>query len=41
MVLSHTDNLSRALQHHTMSAAAGQEIAQMTIKTLQSLFILP
>ena len=37
MVLRHTDNLSRALQHQTMSAAAGQEIAQMTVKTLQSL----
>ena len=38
MVLRHTDNLSRALQHQTMSAAAaGQEIAQMTVKTLQYL----
>ena len=37
MVLRHTDNLSKALQHQTISAAAGQEIAQMIVKTLQSL----
>ena len=37
IVLRHTDNLSRALQHQTMSAAAGQEISPMTVKTLQSL----
>ena len=37
MVLRHTDNLSRALQHQIMSAAAGQEVTKMTVKTLQSL----
>ena len=37
MVLRHTNNLSRASQHQTMSATAGQEIAQVTVKTLQSL----
>ena len=38
MVLRHTDNLHRAWQHQTMSAGAGQEIDQMTVKTLQSLW---
>ena len=37
LVLGHADNLSRTLQHQTMSAAAGQEIAQMTIRTIESL----
>ena len=37
IVLRHTDNLSRALQYQTMSAVAGQEIAKMTAKSLQSL----
>ena len=36
-VLRHTDNLSRTLQHMSMSAAAGQEIARMTVATLQSI----
>ena len=37
LVLRHTDNLSRTLQHKTFSAAEGQEIARMTVKTLQSI----
>ncbi|XP_065903857.1 zinc finger MYM-type protein 1-like [Dysidea avara] len=37
MVLKHTDNLSRTLQHKAMSAAAGQKVAQMTVQTLQSI----
>ena len=36
MVLKHPDNLSHTLQHKSMSAAAGQRIAQMTVQTLQS-----
>ena len=32
MILKHSDNLSRALQHEFLSAAEGQKIAQMTIK---------
>ena len=37
MVLKHSDNLSSTLQHKSMSAAGGQEIARMTIQTLESL----
>ena len=37
MVLDHADNLSSTLQHKTMSAAAGQELARMTVQTLKSL----
>ena len=37
MVLKHTDNLSRTLQHKTMSTAGGQRVAQMTVQTLQSI----
>jgi hypothetical protein len=37
LVLGHADNLSSTLQHQSMSAAAGQEIAQMTVKTIESL----
>lgn len=36
-LLWHTDNLSRTLQHKTFSAAEGQEIAMMTVKTLKSM----
>ena len=32
MVLKHSDNLSSTLQHKSMSAAGGQEIARMTIQ---------
>lgn len=37
LILNHADNLSSTLQHKTMSAAAGQEIARMTVQTLKSL----
>ena len=37
MILKHSDNLSRALQHESLSAAEGQQIAQMTVETLKSL----
>ena len=37
MVLRHTDNLSRTLQDKMCSAAEGQQIAGMVIRTLQSL----
>ena len=34
LILRHTDNLSSTLQHKSMSAAEGQEIARMTVDTL-------
>ena len=37
LVLKHTDNLSRTLQHVSMSAAEGQQIAAMTVATLNSM----
>ena len=37
VLLSHTDNLSKTLQHSTLSAAEGQQVATMTVATLQSL----
>jgi len=37
IVLGHADNLSSTLQHQSMSAAGGQEIARMTIRTLESI----
>ena len=37
LVLCHADILSSTLQHETMSAAAGQELARMTVQTLESL----
>ena len=37
MILKHPDNCSRALQHKSLSAAEGQQIAQMTVETLKSL----
>lgn len=37
MILRHADNLSSTLQHKSMSAAEGQEIAHMTVQTLQTL----
>ena len=36
-ILRHTDNLSSTLQHKTLSAAEGQQVAIMTIATLTSL----
>ena len=37
MLLGHADNLSSTLQHKSMSAAGGQEIARMTVQTLISI----
>ena len=37
LALKHTDNLSRTLQHVSMSAAEGQQVALMTIATLNSI----
>ena len=37
LVLKHSDNLSRTLQHDDISAAEGQEVAALTISTLQSI----
>ena len=37
MILSHSDNLSRTLQKADISAAAGQDAAEITVKTLSSL----
>ncbi len=37
LILNHADNLSSILQHKTTSAAAGQEMAQMTVQTLKNL----
>ncbi len=37
LVLSHSDNLSKTLQRKDISAAEGQTVADMTVKTLQSI----
>lgn len=37
MLLRHTDNLRMALQHKTMSAAEGQQVAAMVVRTIESL----
>ena len=37
LLLNHSDNLSRALQASSISAAEGQKIANMTVKTLQAI----
>ena len=37
LLLRHTDNLSKALQHKSLSAAEGQMIADMTCRTIQKL----
>ncbi len=34
LILNHTDNLSRTLQKHDISAAEGQEVADLTVQTL-------
>ena len=34
LVLKHGDNLSKALQNETISAAEGQRLAAMTVTTL-------
>ena len=37
LLLRHSDNLSKTLQSPHMSAAEGQKVAAMTVKTLKSL----
>ena len=37
LILTHSDNLSKTLQHKSMSAAKGQHIAQLTLSVLKSL----
>ncbi len=37
LILRHTDNLSRTLQHKSLSAAEGQQVAAMAIETIKSL----
>ena len=37
LVLNHADNLSQSLQSTTRSAAAGQQLAEMTIKLLSKI----
>ena len=37
LMLQHTDNLSRTLQKSDISAAQGQEVAGLTVKTLQKI----
>ncbi len=37
LILRHTDNLSRTLQHKTLSSAEGQQVAQMTLETLKKI----
>ena len=37
LLLRHTDNLSKTLQASSISAAEGQKIADMTVRTLQSI----
>ena len=36
MVLRHTDNLSRTLQDKALSAAEGQQVADMVVRTLRN-----
>ena len=37
LILRHTDNLSRTLQHKELSASESQELARLTVATLQTL----
>ena len=37
MVLRHTDNLNKTLQDKSYSAAEGQQVANMVVRTLQTL----
>ena len=37
LILSHTDNLSKTLQHKEFSASEAQEVATLTIRTLESI----
>ena len=36
-ILKHTDNLSKTLQHKDISASEGQQVAELSVKTLQSM----
>ena len=36
-ILCHSDNLSKTLQHKTLSAAEGQRIAKLTVSVLQKI----
>ena len=38
LLLHHTDNLSRTLQHKNISAAAGLQVAKDVVESLQSVF---
>ena len=37
MILRHADSLSSTLQHQSMSAAEGQQVALMTVQTMNSI----
>ena len=37
MILRHADNLSSTLQHKSMSAAEGQQVALMTVQAMKSI----
>ena len=37
LILRHTDNLSKTLQHKSLSAAEGQHLATLTLEVLRSL----
>ena len=38
MILRHADNLSSTLQHKSMSAAEGQQVAFMRVQTMNSIY---
>ena len=38
LLLKHADNLSKNLQHMSMSAAEGKEVASMTVETLKGIW---
>ena len=37
LILRHSDNLSSTLQHKSLSAAEGQQVAHMTVQTFKSI----
>jgi len=37
VILRNTDNLSRTLQHQHLSAAKGQNVTSLTVKTLEKI----
>lgn len=37
MILSHSDNISRALQHQELSASECQVLAKMTVRTMETM----